>query len=206
MNFTEIKANVSLNLNDAGIFFEPNDLAVSMQDAYDDICSKSQCILKSVTLNWQDELSYYDFVALGVPDFIGTVAIYDNNTNRFLFDDLNLKQFEAVDCDWELRHGTPQNWAALNFKFTAIMPKPATASGTFILYYWAAAPIIVDSASPLIALDAQTLLELYVTADLFEQAEEYTKAGNYWEEYFEGLEEYTQRVKRLVKSDLLTKI
>lgn len=202
--FTQIKTNIRSNLNDAGVtFFTAQDLIDSTQDAYDSCVALSWCLVKTVTLNWQNDLSYYDFVSLGVSDYLATVAIFDNVSNRWLCDDENTKTLDLLRNDWELWHGQPQGWLPINFQYIAIYPKQAIATGTFVLYYVALPPIIVDGDVPLIANDKQVLIELDATADLLEQAEEFTKASTYWQEYFMNFEEYIERTRNLAKADLL---
>lgn len=229
----QIKATVRANLDDAGVtFFSEVDLDEALQDAYDDIVCISQCICKSVTLNWVGGLTYYDFVNdLAVTDYLATVAIFNTSTNRWLRDDLNLRDFDRLRRDWELWIGAPQFWATSDPKHIAIAPKYAggtatagafaitafsnaffigsgsTNLGTFRLLYWATAPALVsDSNTFLTASDVQNLFEFYATADQLESAEEYSKAAEYWEKYYNSLMEYSERVKRINKSDLLLRV
>jgi len=202
--FAEIKALVRKNLDDANItFYSNDDLVDSFQDGYNDIAAKARCIVKKYTQDWQQDLVYYDMIALGLTDYMGATAIFNNNANRFLDDNISLRQLDNSDDKWELRKGTPNCWIPVNNKFFAMYPVYGTAFGNFDLYYWAKAPTIVDTDTPLIATDMQRLLEIYSTADLIEQGEEYAKAQILWEEYFSGLESYRERCENMAKSDLL---
>lgn len=201
--FSLIKANTRRNLNDINPkSYSVSDIDDSFQDAYDDIISRTQCLIKKTTLNWAADLSYYDFRSL-VSDYMAVVAIFNNVNRRWLEDDKNTRNFDQMRIDWEIANGSPTNWTALNFKYTAVFPRYASAAGTFDLYYWATAPVIVDAATPLIATDMQHLLEEYSTEDLLEQFEEYVSAAPFWELYEENLEIYRERVKNLTKTDLL---
>ena len=203
MLFSAIKSNVRDNLNDAAVInYSSTDVDESTQDAYDDIISQTQCIIKKVTLNWTGDLSYYDLITL-VSDYLACVAIFNNVNNRWLYDDKTLTHFDLIRDDWEIAHGTPESWAALNHKYIAIFPKYAVTSGTFDLYYWAIAPTVVDANTPLIATDFQHLLEKFTTADLLEQFEEYTKAANFWETYITEIEQFKERTKNIAGRDLL---
>lgn len=231
MTLAQIKATVRSNLSDAGVTsYTEVDLNESMQDAYDDIVILSQCITKRVTLTWQNLLSYYDFSTLGVSDYLNTIGIFNNVTNMWLRDDLSLRDFDRVRRDWENGIGSPQFWAPSSPSNVAVMPKysSTTASagaffggssssayyigsagglGTYILLYSATAPTFTaDTDVPLIAVDVQVLLEYYVTADMLEQFEEFTKAGEFWLKYTTDIEEYAQRVKLNNRSDLLLRI
>jgi hypothetical protein len=230
LNRGQIKSIVRTNLDDAGIsFYNDNDLNESIQDSYDDIACFTQCISKSISLFWQANLSYYNFVSLGISDYLGTTAIFNSVTNRWLRDDLNLRDFDRLRRDWETWQGTPQFWAPSDPLNIALCPKyidPNTGRafdqyafssafyigslnqfGQFKLFYWALAPTLVDDNSTfLIASDMQNLLEFYVTADMLEQAEEFVKAAEYFEKYFNGVQQYAARVKAINKSDLLLRV
>ena len=205
----QIKTSIRTNLNDVGVtFYSETDLNDSFQDAYDDIICLSQCIVKSVTLNWISNLSYYDMVNdCGVTDYLGTVAIFNNTTNLWLRDDLNLRDLDRLRRDWECWSGTPQFWVTSDSNHIAIAPKLSVATGNFKLVYWATAPVLTDDSNGLLtAADVQNLFEFYITADMLEQAQEFSKAAEFWEKYYSSLEEYSQRVKNNSKSDLLLRI
>lgn len=234
----QIKADIQSNLQDLSMnFFSDQDLNDAIQDAYNDVAIMSQCIQKKVTLNWISDLNYYDFVALGVPDYLGTIAIFNHVTNLYLRDDLNLKDFDRIRRDWEKWIGTPQFWAPSDFKRIAICAKytlgGGTSSGgafyssafsnaffvgtgsgagpislgTFDLLYWATAPTLVsDSDTFLIAADKDQMITQFATAELLEQPQEFSKSNDYWALYYDNLQDYQDRVKRLNRSDLLLRI
>lgn len=229
----QIKADVQANLTELNLhFYSDDDLNNSIQDAYDDIAILSQCIQKNVTLPWISNLSYYNFVQQGIGDYLGTIAIFNNVTNLWLSDDLSLKDFDRIRRDWENWVGTPQWWAPSDPQNIAIAAKYYNANisygaftstafsnafflnnsaqsglGTFKLYYWALAPQLVsDNDTFLIASDKTTAITRYVTADLLEQAQEFNKAGTFWQPYFQDIDEYSDRVKRNNKADLLLRL
>lgn len=204
MTFGEIKDNVRGNLNDAGVtFYSADDMSESLQDGYDDVAFQTHCILKKVSKNFSTS-PYVDMTEL-IEDFMMVMAIFNNNTNRWLFDNFTVRDFDKIRNDWEIWSGTPIFWAFHNFEIVVILPYYSTIpSAQMDIYYAAQAPTIqADTESPLIATDFQDLLEHYVTADLLEQAEEYTKANEYWQLYVDRLPDYRSRVKRLAKRDLL---
>ena len=94
----QIKNTVRVNLDDLGVtFFSEDDLNDSLQDAYDDIVCLSRCIVKRVEINWIENLSYYDFAGeLGITDYLATVAIFNQVTNRWLRDDLTVRDFDRI--------------------------------------------------------------------------------------------------------------
>jgi hypothetical protein len=231
----QVKAEVQTNLTDLNInFYSDDDINNSIQDAYSDVVILTQCIQKQVTLPWVSNLSYYDFVnRFNISDYLGTIAIFNNVSNLWLRDDLSLKDFDRIRRDWENWIGTTMFWAPSDPFRIGICPKMLDNNlrygafdansfnndaffinnsaqsnlGSFILYYWGLAPILVsDNDTFLIASDKDTTLTQYATADLLEQAQEFNKAGSYWGPYYTNVDDYADRVKRNCKADLLLRI
>src|SRR5947208_17152997 len=99
--FTQIKTNISINLNDANLInFVSGDVDDATQDAYDEIVALSQCIIKKVTLSFQSNLNYYNFQdnsnypSIYVSDFMACTAVFSNLTKLWLLDDKVLKDFD----------------------------------------------------------------------------------------------------------------
>ena len=210
-----IKDNIRTNLGDAAIAnFSIQDINDSCQDAYNEVVAISQCILKKTTLSFLSNTNYYDLPSL-VPDFMAMTAGFNNNTNLWLLDDKTLKDFDRDRVDWELWTGQPVWWAPCNDgRKVVLVPKLTIATGNFDLYYWAVAPTIIDSESPLVPPDFESLIECYATADLLEQFEEFTKAQNYWKEFWgidengqidenQGIGNLCRRTKNIAQSDLV---
>ena len=221
-NFTTIKSNISIHLNDANLInFVSGDIDDATQDAYDEIVALSQCIIKKVTLNFQNNLNYYNFQDnsnysnIYVADFMACTAIFSNLTKLWLLDDKVLKDFDRDRVDWENWIGSCTWWAPCNdAKKIAMIPKPLIGSSTFDLYYWAQAPTIVNANSPLVPPDFENLIEIYATASLLESYEEFTKAQLYFNEFWgvdnegnqnfdKGIFALAQRSKNISQSDLL---
>lgn len=205
----QIKTNIRINLADSGVtFYSEDDLNESIQDAYDDICALTQCILKTQTLSWIGALSYYNFADdYGLTDYLGTTAIFNNSNSRFLMDDTSIRHLDLIRKDWEKWIGTPQWWFVAGPKRVGIAPKYNLNTSTFTLYYWAmAATLINDNDTFLIAEDMQELVEFYATADLIEQASEFTKAKSWLDRYYPLTEIYKERVHTINRSDLLLRV
>jgi len=148
---------------------------------------------------------YMDLSAY-VENFMGVLAIFNNNTNRFLLDNLSLRDFDKIRQDWELWSGTPEHWVAINFQLVALVPFYATKPVLgFDLYYVAKAPLVNDEDVPLVDIDYQSLFENYCVADLLESNEEFTKASFFWKEYLDDLAFYKERVSLRAKRDLILK-
>ena len=229
----QLKTTIRTNLDDAGVsFYSDDDLNDSLQDAYDDVVCMSQCVTRTVVLDWISQLTYINFNSdYGLNDYLATVAIFNYATNRWLRDDLTLRDLDRLRRDWELWIGTPQFWCSSDPQHIAIAPKylsdganntvafnPLAFSsaffvgsvgtlGKFKLVYWSQAPALVSDLSTfLTASDVQNMFEFYCTADMLEGAEEFSKASEYWEKYYNSLIEYSSRVKRNNKHDLLLRV
>jgi hypothetical protein len=151
---------------------------------------------------------YNPIVDLSLTDYLSPIAIFNHSTNRWLRDDLTLRDFDRLRRDWECWQGTPQFWGSSDPLHFAIAPNYGSIpQGTFKLVYAAQAPTLVnDSSTFLTATDVQTLFEFYVTADMLEQAQEYNKASEFWLKYNDSITEYADRVKRNNKHDLLLRV
>src|SRR5215469_12398036 len=225
----QVKADVQANLQDLSInWYSDDDLNQSVQDAYDDIAILTQCIQYKVTIPWVSNLSYYNLSDnFNLGNYLGTIAVFNNQTNLWLRDDLSLKDFDRIRRDWEKWIGTPLFWAPSDFKNIAICPKyldngitygafdansfnnsafwvnnsANSGLGSFILCYWGTAPQLQsDGDTFLIASDKTVALTQYCTADLLEQAQEFNKANYYWGPYQANIDDYSDRVKRNCKS------
>src|SRR6185436_5900487 len=157
--FATIKTNIKQNLGNSNTYSN-TDVDDSVQDAYDDIVALSQCIVKKTTLNFQDNLNYYNFrdnvnfPNIYVADLMAVTAIFSNLTNLWLLDDKVLKDFDRDRIDWENWTGATVWWAPTNdYRRYVIVPMQPVASGTFDLYYWAKAPTVVDGDTPLLPND-----------------------------------------------------
>ena len=210
-NRGQIKSTIRVNLDDAGVtFYSDSDLNESLQDAYDDIVCMTQCITTiQDNISWPANLVYINpKTDLGLSDYLATVAIFNNNTKRWLRDDLTLRDFDRIRRDWEMWQGTPQFWSPSDPNYIAIAPTyQGNPTGTLKMVYWAQAPVLVnDSNTFLTASDVQNMFEFYCTADMLEQAEEFQAAGEFWEKYYGTLAEYSHRVKLNNKADLLMRV
>lgn len=208
MNRATIRSNIRANLADnSTLTFSDLDINTSIQEAYNLVAAQCYNIIKSITLDWLDGKIYYDFESLGVTDYLGTIGIFNLNTNFWLRDDLSLRDYDRLRRDWEMWVGQPMFWTPHSRQYIAVAPKLAAATGQYTLWYWAKAPIMSSDADvPLIASDMQTLLEHFGTADLLDSIEETTKAGTFWTKYYNNQPSYAERCLKLAKADLLLRI
>lgn len=209
--------NIQMNLGNSS-FYSVAEIANSVQDAYNEVAALVLYNVKKVILTWPAQLNWFDFIgnpALNVTDYLGTIAIFNNSTNQFLRDDVQIRDYDRLRRDWELWTGTPQFWAAHSVQYIAITPSyPANTVGlTFVLYYYAQSPNLLGNLSEIditqtfsIASDMDDIIEFYVTADLLETMEEPKKAAMWWKKYLDRVVEYKERSHNLAKYELLMRI
>lgn len=202
--FSEIKSNIQLNIGSINnTFWTDEDIEASMQDGYDDISILTRCVVKRISFAAGGPSPYVDIrVNDGVQDFLAVIAIWDITNQAWLDDSVTIRDFDKMRDDWELWKGTPRWWAAVNFQYFAIVPTPIP-SAAFDLFYWSTAPRIDFGQFPLLPKDLHKLVEYYSTPDLLEQAEEYTKANEYWKLYYALIESCADRFKNIARADLM---
>jgi len=209
-----VRTNARVDLNDIDTtnqqFTDP-DINQAIQDAYNEIVARTQCILKKVTLNWADcpTGNYFDFLFdLGVADFMATVAIYNNNSKLWLRDDVSYRDLTRIRADWEIWRGQPNFWVPHSLRRTLIVPILESPTGTFDLWYWAFAPVLgdFDDQTPLLLPTDLNLPELYTVYDLLESVQEFGKAQNWNKEYLEELETYKTRVHNPARYNFLLRL
>lgn len=206
MTRLQLTERLALNLNDQDMtFWTDDDINASIQDAYDDVVGNSQCLINSGTVNFVSDRTYYRWTEMGIAtDVLATIAIFNNNNNIFIEDSLSLRDMDRFRSDWEIWNGNPQYWFPVCFDCIGLAPKYLIATGNFTHYYWKrAVGLTSDSDVFDVSRNALQLLEHYSTADLLEQAEEYTKAARWWEPYFLELEKMKMQSMNLARANFM---
>lgn len=208
----ELRDIIRSNLADAGLgtYYTDDEINASIQDAYNEIVAKTLCNIKSsLAIAWPVAgTPYFDFLNdYAITDYLGTYAIFNNNTNFWLRDDISIRDLNRIRRDWEAWRGQPLYWTPHSLQRIVVIPTLTTGSGTFDLWYYATAPVMAsDSDVPIIAADNHSLIEWYSTADLIETAEEVAKASLYWAQYEPNKEEYKARCHNIAQSNLALRI
>jgi hypothetical protein len=170
------------------IYYTGIDLNDSIQDGLDEVVAFSGCVYNSATVPFQANLTYYNMRQL-LPDYLGVIAIFNNVIKRWLLP-TSLRKLNQDRIDWECVGGTPYYFSAVNHRFVAIYRKPlVSAYGNMFIYYRATAPLLNDQTLIPIPDDHLTTLENYSIADLLEQQQEWSKAGERLETYMKDLEQ-----------------
>lgn len=213
MNRGQLRDQIRVNLQDAAItYYSDDEINQSIQDAYYEVCCKTLCLIRNHTFDWSlvpQVGNHIDFTKppFSLCDYIGTYAIFNNQTNWWLRDDISIRDLDRIRRDWELWRGQTQFWTPHSLQYIVVAPFNDPGVGSFVLWYYAYPPTLqVDADSPLIAADNHTLIEEYATADMLETAEEITKAGQWWSRYEPDKEQYKERCHNLAKYDVLLRV
>lgn len=184
MTRDQVLARVRLNLNDVGItFWSSSDANDSIQDGYDDVAINSGCIEKTIPLTPVVNLLYYNLSST-ISDYFKLSAIF-NPSNNYWLTPVALEVLRQYGPEFEKATGPPTHFCPISFEYTILWPASLVATPNLTLIYAAQANILSATTVPTIPTEFQNILEDYVTADLLEQAEEYVKAGTYWQSYSE---------------------
>ena len=191
LTVSAIQTKVMQNLNDLGLKFYRNiDYAESFQDGYDDIACRTGCIEKTATIPWIPNLTYYDFSTL-ITDYLALKGIFNGRIRRWMIPSMG-PELDGFRIDWENSNNEPQYFFPVNFRWVAFFQQPSSSNSSnnnMYVWYAAQADTLTPSSIPQIPYDQFNILEYYVTADLLDQSEEYSKADVFWALYEEKLED-----------------
>lgn len=171
-------------------YYSGDDLNNSIQDGLDEVVALSGCVYNSATIQFTANTTYYDMVTL-LPDFIGLVAVFNNQIKRWMTP-VSVKKLDGFRIDWEIVGGTPWYFSIMNYRYMAIYQKPLAGNyGPMYVFYVAAAPNpLTDTTILPIPDDHMQALENYCITDLLEQQQEFTKATS-------ALKDYGKRIEQL---------
>lgn len=193
MTAAEIYERISGNLYDEGMVrFTDDAIRDSVQDGYDEIALLTGCIEKIDTLNFSNNLSYYNFRTL-ISDYYRPLAIWNNNINRWL-NPIAYRELREYSGRWETLNGQSTEFATLGWEYVILFKKMATASGDMLVFYKASANTLIDSDTPILPPANYDILVDYGTSDLLDSDLEYKKAQKYYKYYLEGIKKIRQTV------------
>lgn len=195
----EIAASCRQFLNDAGVFYNASDLNDSLQDGYDEVCAVSGCIEKIAAISFTANLVYYDMPSL-IPDFISVVGIWNRRVKRWMAP-CSYRQLDQLSEKWETTLGEPYAFCPLSPRYVAIFPAIANIgvadTNKMYVVYKAAAATMIGTTEPEIPIQIQEdILINYTCMDMFEQAEEWTKAQEYLKLYTSSHDTLKDKIDR----------
>lgn len=186
MLVSTLATEVRNNLSDQGVtFYTQTDILDSLQDSCNQLVVRSGLIEKTVDINLQANVGYYDLSVL-ISDFYCVTQIYNNASRQFLSPQI-IPDYDAVRDDWETWTGSPRFFTPVDYRRIVVVPQPSTTSGSIKIYYKAISPTLTLATDLPFPSDINKVPTDYATADLLEQAREYSKASLTWRAANEGL-------------------
>ena len=164
------------NFFNNSVYYTTDDLNASIQDGLDEVAAFSGCVFNSAVLPFINNKTYYDMLTL-LPDYIGVIAIFNSTIRRWLLP-TSIRKLDQDRIDWETALGVPYYFVPVTHRYVAIYKKPGTVNyGNMYVFYRASAPLLCDSDTIPIPDDHIQALENYSRTDLWEQNQEWGKAG-----------------------------
>ena len=199
MNTLNVIQRIKQELDDQGVFYTDEDIFDSLQDGYDEISSRAECIERVFSTPFPAK-PYWE-VQADIVDCYRIIAIYNPNTRTFL-EPVTMKHLDIYSDKWETEAGTPQWFVPIDFKYVAFYPYYAVvpAYNMYVLYT-AQAPDFTNSLTLDLPGNHQSVIEDYVVNDLLDQALEYKKSALVFDDYLKGIAKITKEVGRRNKSD-----
>ena len=191
MTHAEVSARVRQNLDDAGItFYKPIDIDDSLSDAYYWASIFANTIEKTANISFQPKCPYYNLLAV-IPDLFAVTGVYDLTRDRFLTY-ANRRDMSGLRSDYECWPGPPEYFFIHSQNYLFIGPQPTESSLPFVperglkIFYRAYDDTVIPTNYRL-PIAGQDCLEFYATADLLEQAQEWSKAQDFWDRFYKQL-------------------
>jgi hypothetical protein len=189
------KARLQLTFDNL-TYYSDSDFNDSIQDGYDEISAFSGLYLRSTVVPFVPLLTYYDLLGT-IPDYLGLIAIFNTGYNRWMIPS-SVRKFNIDRIDWESAYGVPYYFSVVSHRFMAIYKKPSVPNyGNMYIFYHASAPSLGPSDLLAIPDSDITVMEDYNIVDLWEQNQEWNKAGSHFEAYVKNL----RRLKTWIKNN-----
>lgn len=202
-------ANIQSNLEDlTGVYWDNTGVLNGIvQDGYDEVAVATRCIIKVINgLNFYNNLVHYQMPNY-IADYYKAFAIFNRQTNRWM-EAKDKIVFNRFRFDWELSIGTPWFWAVSGLDYISFFPHYGgsgypytTSAGLYDIIYSATADILQATSVPQIPNQFQQILEYYGTAEALEMQKEYSKAGDWWEQYYSMIQELKVKISNQMSPD-----
>lgn len=176
---SDIFTQVQLNLYEAKLkWFTYQNIMDALQEAYNKVTALLSPIEKC-TFVPQLSSPYYNLGQM-IPDYMYLKGVYNPFTNLWL-DGISYKVMKNTYYTY-LTIGDPRFFDIIDLNRVLIWPFNNVASGVLMIFFAASAPTITDDTVPDLPISVgPSVLEFFATADLMEQAREFTKAQGYWD-------------------------
>lgn len=194
MTRAEVKTRVRANLDDNAVtFFTATDIEDSLSDAYYWASIFANTVEKTKNISFQKDCPYYNLQTI-IPDHFAVTGVYDFARDKFLSYKSRLELI-GLRANYEVWPGPPEYFFIHSQNYLFIGPQPlniasAGQSGNidFKIFYRAFDDEVTsDNGQYRLPLQGEDCIEFYATADLLEQAQEWTKAQFYWDKFHSQL-------------------
>lgn len=197
----QAKSKVVVNL-DTHAHFSEVDLDNSLQDASDEILVSTGCVEGVFELELVPNHIYYNLKET-IPNYFHTVRIWSPVLKSFLVE-TDSRRLDRVKRDWELWRDNPQFWFPHSYERIAIVPAIREAGQKLTIFYKSTSQQLMHDGDTFnVPLEGQYLPELFGTADLLEQVQEYIKAQVYWEQYQKDLKKTLKLMNRALPDQVV---
>ncbi len=114
---------------------------------------------------------------------------------------VSFRQLDQLSDKWETTLGEPYAFCPISPRYVAIYPAIAAtgtvATNLMYVVYKASAGTMVGTTEPEIPIQIQEdILQSYTCMDMFEQAEEWTKAQEYLSQYMQSHDALKEKIDR----------
>jgi len=195
MTRSEVKTRVRANLDDLAVtFFTATDIEDSLFDAYYWASVFANTIEKTKNISFQKDCPYYHLQTI-IPDHFAVTGVYDVIRERFLRYKSRI-ELVFLRSNYEVWPGPPEYFFIHSQNYLFIGPQqinvPSVAQSSQVdlkIFYRAFDDVATASDNGVfrIPIQGEDCIEFYATADLLEQAQEWTKAQFYWDKFHSQL-------------------
>lgn len=166
-----------------GVYFTNDIVNNSIQEGYDQVVCASQCIEKTISINWIPGQIYYDLYNT-IPQYSKPTKILNYDTNRWT-DFTDSRFLDKYRFDWEVSNGASWFSYLVNYQYLGFFPHAGGVGGSnFLLMYKVFRDTLVSDSSPLqVPSPYFNTITNYCIADLLESIHEFTKAKGYFDDF-----------------------
>lgn len=187
MTKEQIVANIRDELGDNGItYYSTDDISDSFDDGYEELCVTAEILESMSVVTLTDDTTYYDLYQL-IPGYLRTFAIW-NVEDKYWLSHKSHGSLKKINPKWEVAFGRPIVFSVVDFQRIALYPHLLLVDGSTLEIFHKSVPSNPLNAQdvPVLPEQYQIILHNYVMHDLLAQAEEFTKAQLYRQQYVEG--------------------
>jgi hypothetical protein len=190
----EVKFRVRANLDDNAVtFYTSIDIEDSIADAYYWSSIFANTIEKTKNISFQKNCPYYNLSVI-IPDHFAVTGVYDLARNHFL-SYRSRQDLINLNHSYEIWAGPPQHFFVHSQNYLFIGPQQINITSVGqsgnadlkIFYRGFDDNVIDDHHSYRLPIQGEDCIEFYATADLLEQAQEWSKAQVFWDKFHSQL-------------------